>query len=65
MPVKTDTITTVHPRPSVQNYIDTRVPSYSLTLHEVDERHLGVYRCSAMRDMGGKSELVYRIIPFE
>lgn len=64
-PVKTDALTTVHPRPAVQNYINTMAPSYSVTLHEVDKRHRGVYRCSATRQVGDRRELVYRIIPFE
>lgn len=65
-PVKTNTLTTVHPRPAIQNYINTMVPSYSVTLHEVSDEHLGVYRCSAMRQFGeDRAELVYRIIQFE
>lgn len=63
--VKTDTTTTVHPRPAIQNYINVLVPSYSLTLHEVSDEQLGVYRCSAMRQWQGRDELVFRLIPFE
>lgn len=65
LPVQTDTLTTIHPRPEAQTYLDTRVPSYSMTLHQVDDANYGVYRCSAMRQSGGKSEIVYRIILFE
>lgn len=65
VPIKTDVLTTVHPRPAIQNYINTLAPSYSMTLHEVDHNHHGVYRCSALRQTNEKTELVYRIIPFE
>lgn len=66
IPVRTDTVTTIHPRPASQSYINSQAQSYSITLHEVDDRHVGVYRCSAVRQVGnGKSEIVYRIIPFE
>lgn len=63
--VRTDTLVTVHPRPLSQTYINMMSPSYSVTLHDVERRHLGVYRCSAMRRHALEPpELVYRIIPF-
>lgn len=65
VPVKTDVTTTVHPFPPVQKYVNVSVPNYPVTLHQVDQRHIGVYRCSAIRTSDGKTELVYRIIPFE
>lgn len=66
IPVQTDTLTTIHPRPEKQNYLNTRVPSYSVTLHQVDDRNYGVYRCSAIRQSEeGKSETVYRVIALD
>lgn len=65
IPVQTDTLTTIHPRPQKQNYLNTRVPSYSVTLHQVDDRNYGVYRCSAIRQSEGKSETVYRVIALD
>lgn len=66
--VRNDVFTTVHPRPEVQNYINTVVPSYSITIHEVKDNHYGLYRCSALRKEIAANrtiELVYRLIPFE
>lgn len=67
-PVKTSVLVTVHPRPAIQNYVNTMIPSYSVTLHDVADAHFGVYRCSARRrihDNKGEAEIVYRIISFE
>lgn len=66
MEVKNDIWTTVHPRPAAQHYLGGQaMPSYSITIHQVEpERHIGVYRCSATRQVGDKKQLVYRIVPF-
>lgn len=63
--VKTDSLTTIHPRPAVQSYINMRAPSYSVTFHDVSRDQLGFYRCSATRQVGDRRELVYRIVPLE
>lgn len=67
-PVKTSVLVTVHPRPAIQNYVDTTIPGYSVTLHDVDKSQFGLYRCSArlrLNDKDSIEETVYRIIWFE
>lgn len=63
--IMTDSSVTIHPRPSVQRYANGIAPGYSMSLHLLDDKHKGPYRCSARRQVDGKDELVYRIVLVE
>lgn len=66
--IKTDVRTTINPRPTMKKPSTSNriMPSYSVTLHEMEESQVGVYRCSALRTTRGKkSELVYRVIQLD
>lgn len=63
--VTSDSSVTIHPRPPVQVYANGEAPGYSISLHRLDDKHKGAYRCSARRQSGAKDELVYRVVLVE
>lgn len=61
--VKSDPLVTVHSNIVPQSSSGQAPAQAALTIHQVEDEHQGVYRCSGVRETAaGKRELVYRLV---